>query len=44
MIRIRAEVADIEAGRASREDNLLVNAPHPASVVLADKWDRCVRV
>ncbi len=23
-----------------REDNVLVNAPHPADVVLADKWDK----
>jgi glycine dehydrogenase len=40
MIKIRAEIAEIEAGRVSRENNLLVNAPHAADVVLADKWDR----
>jgi glycine dehydrogenase len=40
MIRIRAEIADIEAGRVPRDNNLLVNAPHPASVVLADHWDK----
>ncbi|WIA42495.1 hypothetical protein OEZ86_008483 [Tetradesmus obliquus] len=40
MIKIRQEVADIEAGRLPRDDNPLVNAPHPAGVVLADTWSR----
>jgi len=40
MIKIRAEIADIEAGKVPRDNNLLVNAPHAADVVLADKWDR----
>jgi glycine cleavage system protein P-like pyridoxal-binding family len=40
MIKIRGEIADIEAGRMPKDNNPLVNAPHPASVVLADQWDR----
>eukprot|EP00882_Tetradesmus_deserticola_P010583 GHRQ01011179.1.p1 GENE.GHRQ01011179.1~~GHRQ01011179.1.p1 ORF type:complete len:247 (+),score=114.36 GHRQ01011179.1:103-741(+) len=40
MISIRREIADIEAGKVPRDDNLLVNAPHAASVVLADTWSR----
>lgn len=42
MIKIRGEIADIEAGRLPRDNNPLVNAPHPASVVLAEQWDRWV--
>ena len=40
MVSIRREIADIEAGRAPREGNLLKNAPHTAEVVTADAWDR----
>eukprot|EP00879_Flechtneria_rotunda_P015478 GHRR01016186.1.p1 GENE.GHRR01016186.1~~GHRR01016186.1.p1 ORF type:complete len:867 (+),score=288.87 GHRR01016186.1:388-2601(+) len=40
MIKIRTEISDIESGRWLRDNNPLVNAPHPASVVLADHWDR----
>lgn len=40
MIKIRAEIADIESGRVPKDNNPLVNAPHPASVVLAEEWDR----
>ena len=40
MIKIRAEIADIESGRLPRDNNPLVNAPHPASVVMAEVWDR----
>ena len=44
MIKIRGEAADIEAGRMPKDNNPLVNAPHPASVVLAEQWDRWVRL
>jgi len=40
LIAIRAEIAEIENGTASPEDNLLVHAPHTAQVVTADAWDR----
>jgi glycine dehydrogenase len=40
MIRIRAEIADIEAGRADREDNLLKHAPHTHDLLIADEWTR----
>lgn len=42
MIKIRGEIAEIEAGRMPKDNNPLVNAPHPASVVLAEQWDRWV--
>mgnify|MGYP006269275257 FL=1 len=40
MLTIRDEIADIEAGRIAAEDSPLKHAPHPASVVTADDWDR----
>ncbi|MFG6487795.1 aminomethyl-transferring glycine dehydrogenase [Roseateles sp. BYS78W] len=38
MIQIRHEIADVEAGKLSREDNPLVNAPHTSMVVSATDW------
>ena len=40
MIQIRAEIADIEAGRADRENNLLKHAPHTHELLIADEWTR----
>jgi glycine dehydrogenase len=40
MIAIRGEIADVEAGRAPREGNVLKHAPHTAEVVTQDSWDR----
>jgi len=39
MIAIRGEIADIEAGRISREDNPLKNAPHTAESLLKAEWN-----
>ncbi|MDJ1182148.1 aminomethyl-transferring glycine dehydrogenase [Roseofilum casamattae] len=38
MIAIREEIAEIENGEISQEDNLLKNAPHTAQMLLADEW------
>lgn len=38
---IRQEVDAIDAGKYSREDNPLTNAPHPAYVVMGSSWDHC---
>jgi len=38
MIAIRAEIREIEEGRAPREGNLLKNAPHTAATLLASEW------
>ncbi|MDR2121356.1 MAG: aminomethyl-transferring glycine dehydrogenase [Tannerella sp.] len=35
---IRQEIAEIEEGAASKDDNVLKNAPHPEYVVTADEW------
>jgi glycine dehydrogenase len=42
MIQIRQEAQDIIDGKQPRENNVLVNAPHPMAVIaLSDKeWDR----
>ena len=40
MIAIREEIREIEIGIASREDNLLRQAPHTLAQVAADQWDR----
>jgi len=40
LIAIRQEIRDIESGKASRESNLLSNAPHPLEDLLADEWNR----
>jgi glycine dehydrogenase len=39
MIAIRAEADRIAAGEWPRDDNPLINAPHTAADVVADRWD-----
>jgi glycine dehydrogenase len=39
MIQIREEIAEIESGKADRENNVLKNAPHSYTHLLSDKWD-----
>jgi glycine dehydrogenase len=38
MLGIRAEIQEIEDGRADKVDNVLKHAPHTAAVALADEW------
>ncbi|GAA5958358.1 hypothetical protein JCM21900_000886 [Sporobolomyces salmonicolor] len=40
MIKIRQEIDDIAEGKQPRDNNLIINAPHPQQVVVADSWDR----
>jgi len=42
MIKIREEVEDIVTGNQPKDDNVLKNAPHTQTVVIADDWDRSV--
>ncbi|MDR1980346.1 MAG: aminomethyl-transferring glycine dehydrogenase [Tannerellaceae bacterium] len=35
---IREEIREVEEGKASKEDNVLKNAPHPEYEVSADEW------
>eukprot|EP00397_Hematodinium_sp_SG-2012_P007389 GEMP01007434.1.p1 GENE.GEMP01007434.1~~GEMP01007434.1.p1 ORF type:complete len:1013 (+),score=242.82 GEMP01007434.1:163-3201(+) len=41
MISIREEIAKIESGEWSAEDNPLKNAPHSQKVVCASEWNHC---
>jgi glycine dehydrogenase len=38
LIAIRAEIREIEEGRASRTDNPLKHAPHPIIAATSDEW------
>lgn len=40
LIAIRQEIAAVEAGEVDQANNVLKNAPHTATVVTADEWDR----
>lgn len=40
MISIRNEIAEIETGLASDTNNVIVNAPHTAMMVISDTWDK----
>lgn len=40
MISIRQEIAAIENGNADQQENILKHAPHTASIVTGDVWDR----
>ncbi|MDZ4667163.1 MAG: aminomethyl-transferring glycine dehydrogenase [bacterium] len=39
MLAIKAEVNAIESGAADKTDNVLKNAPHTASMVIAEEWN-----
>jgi len=39
MLAIRREIAEIEDGSADKEDNVLLNAPHPEYEAVADEWN-----
>ncbi|MCC5945547.1 MAG: aminomethyl-transferring glycine dehydrogenase, partial [Bernardetiaceae bacterium] len=38
LIQIRAEIAEIESGKANEENNVLKNAPHTAACLLTENW------
>ncbi|MEW5737275.1 MAG: aminomethyl-transferring glycine dehydrogenase [Myxococcota bacterium] len=40
LIAIRAEIAEVEAGRWPKDNNPLKHAPHTADTVTADEWSR----
>ena len=39
MIEIRKEIEEVISGAVDKENNLLVNAPHPLHQITADQWD-----
>jgi glycine dehydrogenase len=38
LIAIRQEIEEVVTGKADPKDNVLKNAPHPATVVAGDEW------
>lgn len=40
LISIRQEIREIEEGQFSKEDNVLVHAPHTMRIVMASEWNR----
>ena len=38
LLTIREEIREVENGTADKEDNVLINAPHPEYEVVADEW------
>jgi glycine dehydrogenase len=44
MIQIRKEVEEVAKGAQPRDNNVLKNAPHPASIIALpeEEWKRCV--
>ncbi len=38
MLGIREEIREIESGKASLEDNVIINAPHTVHVITATEW------
>lgn len=38
MIEIRKEIREVQEGKADKDNNVLVNAPHTAAVALTDEW------
>ena len=39
MIAIREEIREIESGLASKDSNVLKNAPHTADLIISDHWE-----
>lgn len=39
LLSIHQEIQEIKEGKFSKEDNVLVNAPHPEYVICADEWN-----
>lgn len=40
LIAIRVEISEIESGKASRDNNVVRNAPHTATMIASDAWDK----
>lgn len=38
LLTIRQEIEDVAQGKADKEDNVLINAPHPQYEICSDEW------
>lgn len=41
MQTIWKEIQEVKNGEADKDDNVLVNAPHPEYEVVGDNWEHC---
>ena len=41
MLTIWKEIQEVKDGEANKNDNVLVNAPHPEYEVVSDHWEHC---
>ena len=41
MLTIWNEIQEVKNGEADKEDNVLINAPHPEYEVVSDQWEHC---
>jgi len=39
MIAIRQEIQAVQDGKLPKDNNMLTNAPHPAAMLMSEKWD-----
>jgi len=39
MIKIRQEIADIESGKADKDNNVISHAPYTAEMLMSDNWE-----
>ena len=39
MLKIYAEIKEIEEGKADKADNVLINSPHPEYEIVGDEWN-----
>jgi glycine dehydrogenase len=40
MLSIRQEIREVASGKFPKDNNVLVNAPHTAKMVISDNWDK----
>ena len=40
MLLIRAEIAEVESGKQSQTDNILVNSPHTGAMIASSEWSK----
>lgn len=39
MLNIWQEIQEVKNGEADKDDNVLINAPHPEYEIVSDRWE-----
>ena len=39
MLNIWKEIQEVKNGEADKDDNVLINAPHPEYEIVSDRWE-----